>query len=62
MKVYLDMDDETLNEYRAVKTEKIYYLYCSSRFDKTGEYQNVDDVDFLLDKVNEFLIYLKEIR
>lgn len=41
----------------------IYYQFmCSSRYDETGDYQNVDDVDFLLDKVYEFLLYLKKIK
>jgi hypothetical protein len=47
------------DDYKIIWKENLYYFFCSSRFDKTGEYQNVDDVDFLLDKVNEFLEYMK---
>ncbi len=65
-----DLWEDRMNKFMDLDTEKYkirwkedYYLFmCESRFEETGEYQNVDDVDFLLDKVNEFLIYLKEYR
>ncbi len=69
-KISKDFWDGWLNKIEEIDTDKYeirwkedyYEFICESRFEETEQYQNIDDVDFLLDKVNEFLIYLKEYR